>query len=158
MGEVSDVVALWQACGLTRPWNDPVADAERAITGPTSTILGLRRDPAPNDPAPNAPGLSGPVLIGTVMAGFDGHRGWIHYLAVAAEHRGSGHGRALMSAAEDWLRDHGAPKVQLMVRSSNRTVVDFYTALGYGDQEVVVLGRFLDPELQRLREGSQTDR
>lgn len=141
--DIAEVVAMWEACGLTRPWNDPVTDAERALAGPTSTILGLR---------------CGGDLLGTVMAGIDGHRGWIHYLGVAPQHRRSGRGRALMAAAEDWLRERGAPKVQLMVRSTNRDVVDFYTALGYGDQETVVLGRFLDPELQRLRDRSQNDR
>lgn len=136
--EVPAAVALWEACGLTRPWNDPVLDAERALTGGTSTILAGRS-------------VSG-ELVGTVMVGVDGHRGWVYYLAVSPEVQRRGWGRMLMGAAEAWLREHGAPKAQLMVRSSNTAVVGFYAALGYSDQETVVLGRFLDPELERIKQ------
>jgi ribosomal protein S18 acetylase RimI-like enzyme len=121
-------VALWNACGLTRPWNDPHADFARALATPTAAML-LARDAA--------------VVAGTVMVGHDGHRGWIYYLAVAPDRRGQGTGRALMAAAEDWLRAAGVPKVQLMVRSGNAVALDFYAALGLERQDVVVLGRFL---------------
>ena len=129
--EVADIpalVALWEACGLTRPWNDPERDARLAIEGATSTILGLR---------------DGEALIASVMIGFDGHRGWIYYLAVAPERRREGLGRALMDAAEAWLRARGAPKLQLMVRTTNEEALGFYEALGLERQEVVTLGRFL---------------
>lgn len=124
------VVALWEAAGLTRPWNDPAADLRAALETATSTVLGAR----------TAEG----TLAGTVMVGYDGHRGWVYYLAVAEGHRGAGLGRALMVAAEAWLAAEGAPKVQLMVRTSNTAVLGFYTALGYTDQACVVLGRRLD--------------
>ena len=129
--EVADIpalVALWEACGLTRPWNDPERDARLAIEGATSTILGLR---------------DGEALIASVMIGLDGHRGWIYYLAVAPERRREGLGRALMDAAEAWLRARGAPKLQLMVRTTNEEALGFYEALGLERQEVVTLGRFL---------------
>jgi ribosomal protein S18 acetylase RimI-like enzyme len=126
--DVPALIALWEACGLTRPWNDPGRDARLAIEGATSTILGLRE---------------GEALIASVMAGFDGHRGWVYYLAVAPDRRREGLGRRLMAAAEAWLRERGAPKLQLMVRGSNAEALGFYEALGLERQDVVTLGRFL---------------
>ncbi len=126
--DIPALVSLWEACGLTRPWNDPRRDARLAIEGATSSILGLRE---------------GDTLIASVMTGFDGHRGWVYYLAVAPDRRREGLGRRLMEAAETWLRDRGAPKLQLMVRDSNVEALDFYRALGLERQEVVTLGRLL---------------
>jgi ribosomal protein S18 acetylase RimI-like enzyme len=123
-----DVVALWHAAGLTRPWNDPAADFNRAVAGATSAILLLR---------------DGDALLGTAMVGEDGHRGWVYYLAVAEAARGQGHGRALMAGAESWLRARGCPKLQLMVRAGNDAAIGFYRALGLEPQPVVTLGRFL---------------
>jgi len=122
-------VALWRACGLTRPWNDPHADFRLALESGSAAVLVARAD--------------GERLDGAVMAGFDGHRGWIYYLAVAPERRGQGLGRALMAAAETWLRARGAPKLQLMVREDNHAALGFYEALGLERQRVVTLGRFL---------------
>ncbi|SFK40634.1 Acetyltransferase (GNAT) family protein [Sphingomonas sp. NFR04] len=122
------VTALWQSAGLTRPWNDPAADFDRAVNGAGSAILLLR---------------DGAALIGTAMVGEDGHRGWVYYLAVAESARGQGHGRALMAAAEAWLRARGCPKLQLMVRAGNDAAIGFYRALGLEVQPVVTLGRFL---------------
>jgi len=139
--DVAGAAALWQACGLTRPWNDPAADARRAIDGATSAVLGL---------------ADGEVLLGTVMVGVDGHRGWMYYLAVDPGRRREGLGRVLVTAAEAWLRRHGAPKVQLMVRGSNTSTLAFYQRLGYTDQDVAVLGKFLDPALQRMRAQGDT--
>ena len=128
LADVPALAALWEACGLTRPWNDPLRDATLAIEGATSAILGLR---------------DGDALIASVMVGFDGHRGWVYYLAVAPGRRREGLGRQLMDAAEAWLRARGAPKLQLMVRASNEEALGFYEALGLERQEVVTLGRFL---------------
>ncbi|WP_228386832.1 GNAT family acetyltransferase [Ornithinicoccus halotolerans] len=139
---VPEAVALWHDCGLTRPWNDAEADARRALAGPASTVLAAL--------APEG------ALLGTAMVGHDGHRGWVYYLAVAPGARRRGTGRALMAAAEQWLRRRGAPKVQLMVRDGNEQAHGFYAALGYTDQETTVLGRFLDPALQRLKERQRT--
>ena len=128
LADIPALVALWETCGLTRPWNDPQRDARLAIEGATSAILGLR---------------DGEALIASVMTGFDGHRGWVYYLAVAPDRRREGLGRKLMDAAAAWLRDRGAPKLQLMVRTSNEAALGFYEALGLERQEVVTLGRFL---------------
>lgn len=121
-------VQLWEEVDLTRPWNDAQADFLRAVNGKSSAVLGLRD--------------SG-ILVGTVMVGVDGHLGWVYYLAVKPGYRGRGLGRRLMSGAETWLRQHGAPKVQFMVRSESTEIVDFYTHLGYIPQYVQVLGRRL---------------
>jgi ribosomal protein S18 acetylase RimI-like enzyme len=123
------VIALWQACNLTRPWNDPQADFSLALTSPTSTILLAR---------------AGETITGSVMVGFDGHRGWVYYLATHPHRQRQGVGRALMASAEAWLREHGAPKIQLMVRDENYGAVGFYAALGYEAQPVQTLGRRLD--------------
>lgn len=139
------VVALWQAAGLTRPWNDPAADLRSALETPTSTVLGARlHGGALLDGTLPDSALPHSSLVGTVMVGYDGHRGWVYYLAVDEAQRGTGLGRALMVAAEAWLVSQGAPKVQLMVRTTNTAVLGFYAALGYTDQSCVVLGRRTD--------------
>lgn len=124
-----DAVALWRTCGLTRPWNDPHADLVRALEGSTSTVLGSLHDGR---------------LVGTVMTGHDGHRGWVYYLAVHPDVRRRGLGRGLMQAGEQWLRERGVPKLNLMVRTDNAAVVHFYNSLGNEDGKVLVLGKFLD--------------
>jgi ribosomal protein S18 acetylase RimI-like enzyme len=129
--DAGEVIALWEACGLTRPWNDPAADFARAIGGPASAVLVLDDAGA---------------LAASVMVGCDGHRGWIYYLAVAPARRRAGLGRTMMAAAEAWLRARGAPKLQLMVREDNEAALGFYEALGLERQHVVTLGRFLAAE------------
>ena len=125
--EIEAAVALWEACGLTRPWNDPRADARLALAGETSTIL------AGHD--------AGGRLIATAMVGADGHRGWVYYLAVDPGARGQRHGEAIMRAAETWVRARGMPKLQLMVRGGNEVAVGFYKAIGYATEEVIVMSR-----------------
>src|ERR1017187_2181711 len=123
------VAQLWARVGLTRAWNDPIADFHRALDGPTSTVLGARREGA---------------LIGTVMVGDDGHRGWVYYLAVDPRYWGDGIGSALMTAAEEWLRSRGAVKIQLMVRTENDDALGFYDKIGYVESDVKVRSRRLD--------------
>jgi ribosomal protein S18 acetylase RimI-like enzyme len=123
------VIALWQAAGLTRPWNDPGPDFDLALSNTTSTIL-LARD--------------GDELVGSVMVGFDGHRGWVYYLATDPNRLKSGVGRVLMTSAEGWLRQLGCPRIRLMVRSDNLVAKGFYEAIGYDSQDIVTLGRTLD--------------
>jgi ribosomal protein S18 acetylase RimI-like enzyme len=123
------VIALWEACALTRSWNDPQADYTLALETPTSAIF-LSRD--------------GDTITGSIMVGFDGHRGWVYYLAVALERRRAGVGRDLMAAAEIWLNERNAPKIQLMVREDNAAAMGFYAALGYAVQPVSTLGKWLD--------------
>jgi ribosomal protein S18 acetylase RimI-like enzyme len=123
-------IRLWQDSGLTRPWNDPEADLRRAAGGGSSCVLAAIGD---DD-----------GLLATAMVGHDGHRGWVYYLAVDAAQRGRGLGRQMMEACEDWVRSRGIPKIQLMVRATNRGTIGFYEHLGYADSEVVVLAHRLD--------------
>ena len=127
--DAKTAVALWQEADLTRPWNDATADFRRALESPSSTVLGIR---------------DGGRLVGTAMVGWDGHRGWVYYLAVAKSHRGRGLGKELMAGAEHWLKAAGAPKIQFMVRTENDAVLAFYDHLGYIPQYCVVLGRRID--------------
>jgi ribosomal protein S18 acetylase RimI-like enzyme len=124
--DIEPVVALWERCGLTRPWNDPRADIALARLTASSTLL---------------VGWDAETLVATAMAGSDGHRGWVYYVGVEPEARRAGLGREIMQAAETWLREHGVPKVHLMVRGENAAVQGFYRELGYEPQEVVVLGK-----------------
>lgn len=141
---VETAAALWHEAGLTRPWNDPSADCRRALTSSQSIVLGLFTAPAGKSPSSGeTAGLLGSRLLGTVMVGHDGHRGWIYYLAVRTAHRGEGLGARLVHAAEDWLSRRRVPKVMLMIRSENADVREFYDRLGYSEQDVVTLGRFL---------------
>jgi ribosomal protein S18 acetylase RimI-like enzyme len=126
--EFDAAVALWQDAGLTRPWNDPHDDLRRAIAGPSSTILA---------------GREGDELVATAMVGHDGHRGWVYYVAVRPDRRGRGHGRAMMRACENWLAARDVPKIDLMIRTQNEAVVAFYSALGYGHDDVVVMSKRL---------------
>jgi ribosomal protein S18 acetylase RimI-like enzyme len=127
--DLESVTALWEEAGLTRPWNPPATDLARALDGTTSTVLGAFVEGR---------------LVGTVMVGYDGHRGWVYYLAVAVTERGTGLGRRLMQEAESWLVARGAVKLQLMVRETNTAVTSFYDRLGYADAEVRVLAKRLD--------------
>jgi ribosomal protein S18 acetylase RimI-like enzyme len=128
-GDEADVIGLWSVCGLTRPWNDPAQDLKLARDTAAPTVLVA---------------ADGGRIVGSVMVGFEGHRGWVYYLAVDPQHRGTGLGRRLMAAAEDWLTAQGAPKLQLMVRAENTAALAFYERLGLERQEVVVMGRWLD--------------
>ena len=127
--DVAAVVALWQRCGLTRPWNDPQADIALARRGPNAAVL-LGRD--------------GDAVVASVLVGHDGHRGWVYYVAVDPQHRKKGSGRAIMAAAEDWLRERGILKLLLMVRPENTQVQAFYETLDYDEQERIVYGKWLD--------------
>jgi ribosomal protein S18 acetylase RimI-like enzyme len=127
--DIANVIALWQRCGLTRPWNDPAADIALARKGPNATVL---------------VGRDGSGLVASVLVGHDGHRGWVYYVAVDPECRHRGYGRLIMAAAEDWLRTRGLEKLQLMVRGDNAVVQTFYQSLGYLEQERVVFAKWLD--------------
>jgi len=127
-GDEAAVITLWQECGLTRPWNDPRADIARKLT---------------EQPELFVVGTVGTTLVATAMIGFDGHRGWVYYLAVSPEHRRRSYGRALMQEAERLLIERGCPKLNLMVRSSNTAVIEFYRKLEYVPNDVVSLGKRL---------------
>jgi ribosomal protein S18 acetylase RimI-like enzyme len=126
--DVEAVTALWREVDLVRPWNDPEGDFRTAIAGVTSAVLGAESDG---------------VLLGTVMVGFDGHRGWLYYVAVAPSAQRGGVGTALTNRAEEWLVTRGARKVQLMVRRGNDEPRLFYGELGYEPSDVTVFQKWL---------------
>jgi ribosomal protein S18 acetylase RimI-like enzyme len=122
------VTVLWQACGLTRPWNDPLRDIQRKLTVQRELFLVGEVDGR---------------LVASAMAGYDGHRGWVNYLAVVPDAQGLGYGRALMAHIEAALLARGCPKLNLQVRSSNTAVLAFYRQLGYVQDEAISLGKRL---------------
>jgi ribosomal protein S18 acetylase RimI-like enzyme len=125
------VVALWRACGLTRPWNDPHKDiARKRVVQREMFLVGE---------------LEGRV-IATAMAGYDGHRAWMYYLAVAPAHQGQGFGTLLVRRIEEEMLVRGCPKVSLLVRSTNEQVLAFYRKLGYLQDDSVPLGKRLIPD------------
>jgi len=125
------VILLWRRCDLIRAWNDPVKDIRRKLgVRPDLFLVGE---------------LDGEV-IGCVMAGYEGHRGWLNYLAVAPEHRRRGHARAIVAEAERLLREAGCPKINLQIRTSNREVIEFYKSLGYSVDDVVSMGKRLESD------------
>ena len=127
-GDEDAVVALWQACGLTRPWNDPRKDIARKLTvQPELFLVGE---------------LDGKI-VASLMAGYEGHRGWVNYLAVVPERRRQGFGRVLMLQAEERLLALGCPKANVQVRDSNQEALGFYKSIGYLQDEAVSLGKRL---------------
>jgi ribosomal protein S18 acetylase RimI-like enzyme len=122
------LIALWQQCGLLVPWNDPIKDIERKLRVQPELFLVV---------------WSEQELIGSVMAGYDGHRGWINFLAVHPSHQLKGIGRALVLRIETLLGAMGCPKLNLQIRTSNSQVMKFYQALGYGDDKVTSMGKRL---------------
>jgi ribosomal protein S18 acetylase RimI-like enzyme len=127
----AQVVALWQACGLTRPWNDPHKDIARKLQVQPELFLVAQE---------------GGAIVASVMAGYEGHRGWVNYLAVDAAHRRGGLGARLMRQVEDLLLARGCPKLSLLVRTSNADVLAFYRALGYAQDDAIPLGKRLIPD------------
>lgn len=127
-GDVEDVVRLWTEAGVTRPWNDPRQDIAFGRRGEHATILVAEEDG---------------VILATAQVGEDGHRGWLYYVAVTPERQGEGLGRAVMDAAEEWLRARGVWKVQLLVRAENRHVVEFYGKLGYRELDTVCMQKVI---------------
>ena len=127
--DIPEVTALWLRCGLTRAWNDPGGDIALARKEANATVLLGRKDGA---------------VVASVLVGHDGHRGWVYYVSVDPDHRGEGHGRTIMTAAEDWLRARGIQKLQLMVRGDNAKVHAFYASIGYYDQQRTTFAKWLD--------------
>ena len=122
------VINLWKICDLTRPWNDPNRDIDRKLADPTGKLFLLKK---------------GDLILGSVMVGYDGHRGSVYYLSVHPDFQKKNLGRMLMKHSEDYLLTLGCPKLNLMVRTSNLPVIDFYERLEYQKDEVVVFSKRL---------------
>ncbi|MDH3476133.1 MAG: GNAT family acetyltransferase [Rhodospirillales bacterium] len=140
------VMGLWEACGLTTAWNDAAQDIALFHDSADAEIL---------------LGETGGKLAATVAVGHDGHRGWVYYLGVDPERRGKGLGAAIMTAAEDWLRQRSVPKLQLMVRPNNLDVKRFYAAIGYQPNPCHLMQKWLDgraaPRIETERDDGKLD-
>ena len=128
-GDETHVVDLWERCGLVRAWNNPRKDIARKLVVQRELFL---------------VGVVGDRVVATVMAGYEGHRGWINYLAVDPTSRRRGFARALMAAAEDRLRALGCAKINLMIRADNADVIAFYRRIGFAEDAVVSMGKRLE--------------
>jgi hypothetical protein len=124
-----NLVELWSVCELLRPWNDSLEDIHLCVTTPSSELVVAD---------------SAGQLIGSAMLGHDGHRGWVYYLAVHPNWQRNGIGRSLMSYAEEWMDQRQVPKIQAMIRADNLPVRGFYKRLGYQDNDVQVVEKFLN--------------
>lgn len=122
------IIALWEACGLTRPWNPPPRDIAFVRKSGHGALLVAEDEGR---------------IVGSVMVGHDGHRGWIYYLAVVPEMRKTGLGRRLVEEGEAWCRARGVPKLQLMIRPDNAGVRAFYERIGYKDEPIVLMTKWL---------------
>lgn len=130
-GDEEALVALWGACKLIRPWNDPTADIALARRSPAAEIF---------------VGIDGGDIVASAMCGFDGHRGWLYYVATHPDLRGTGAGRSIVTVAEDWLAEQGCPKAELIIRGGNKPVAAFYEAIGYTVEDRILMAKWLiDP-------------
>ena len=128
------LINLWRLCNLLTPWNDPLKDIRRKLAVDADLFL---------------VGELNNRIIASVMGGYEGHRGWINYLAVHPDHQRKGYGRLMMQAAEERIKAKGCPKINLQVRSSNQSVIQFYQRIGYKEDHVLSMGkRFTDDEAQ----------
>jgi len=125
------VIELWKVCTLVVPWNDPERDIERKLrVRPELFLVGE---------------VDGRIAA-TCMAGYEGHRGWVNYLAVSPGHRRRGFGRLMMEAAETRLAEAGCPKLNVQIRTSNREVAEFYQSIGYRTDDVLSMGKRLEED------------
>ena len=129
--DAAGVISLWQACELTRPWNNPELDIQRKLSVNDDLFLVADDDGQ---------------IVGSIMGGYEGHRGWINYLAVDPSLQKQGLGRDLMDAVEARLLDKGCPKINLQVRTGNDAVIAFYEAIGYSNDECISFGKRLIPD------------
>ena len=123
------VIALWDECGLIAPQNDPAKDIERKLKVDSDLFL---------------VGVNESGIVASVMGGYDGHRGWINYLAVKPSEQRKRYGQLIMQAVEDLIKRKGCPKINLQVRTTNQAVIAFYESLGFANDNVVSLGKRLE--------------
>jgi len=128
------VTTLWQKCGLVQPWNNPHLDIQRKLKVNPELFL---------------VGTVGVKIIATAMGGYEGHRGWVNYLAVDPAFRKKGFGRQLMAEIEKRLLASGCPKINLQVRSDNTSAMKFYSRIGYKDDNVISLGKRLIVDFEK---------
>ena len=127
------LIKLWERCKLVVAWNDPSKDIRRKVQlDPEGLLLGLHDN----------------SLIASVMAGYEGHRGWINYLAVDPEYRRKGLGKTMMKAAETYLEQFECPKINLQIRAKNHQVIEFYKSIGSLQEDVINMGKRLIPDLK----------
>ena len=127
----AELIALWKKCGLVKPWNDPTKDIERKLTvNPELFLVGLIDN----------------KMAATAMGGYEGHRGWVNYLAVDPDYQRRGLGGEIMQVIEAMLLERGCPKINLQIRTSNLQAIRFYESIGYKEDEVVSLGKRLIPD------------
>ena len=124
-----EVIALWMKCHLVVSSNNPRRDIQRKLKVDRDLFL---------------VGILENRIIATVMGGYEGHRGWINYLAVDPGYQRNGYGRFIMEAVERRIRSKGCPKINLQVRATNKAVIQFYRSLGYRDDHVIGLGKRLE--------------
>ena len=124
-------IDLWQACGLVVPWNDPQKDIARKLKVDADLFLVGEIDRE---------------IIATVMGGYEGHRGWINYLAVSPQHQRKGYARQIMEYVEEQIQARGCPKINLMIRATNTEAEAFYNAIGYANETSIGLGKRLEPD------------
>ena len=125
------LVALWKMCELTVPWNNPHKDIARKLQVQPELFL---------------VGILDSNLIATVMGGYDGHRGWINFLAVHPDFRENGYGQEIMNSVETKIREMGCPKINLQIRTGNNKIACFYQKLGFTNDHVVSMGKRLEAD------------
>ena len=133
-GDTDAVVGLWQRCDLLRPWNDPHQDIARKLADSPELFFVMEQHKPPAE------------IVGCVMAGYEGHRGWVNYLAVDPVLRKLGLGRLIMAHVEEELLRRGCPKINLQVRDTNKDVLEFYQSVGYRIDPTISLGKRLIPD------------
>ncbi len=125
------VIDLWRRCDLIRPWNDPQKDIRRKLQFQSEMFL---------------VGSVEGEIVASVMAGYEGHRGWVNYLAVDPDFQHKGYGRMIMNEAEKLLREAGCPKINLQIRNSNESAIEFYQNIGFVIDEVLSMGKRLEKD------------
>jgi ribosomal protein S18 acetylase RimI-like enzyme len=124
----AELIQLWKECKLSNSKNDPEKDINRKLKSGSGSIL---------------IGVEDGAIVASAMVGYEGHRGWINYLAVLPALQGLGYGKQIMEKAEQELRKVGCPKINLQIRVENKAVVKFYEGLGFFEDKVISMGKRL---------------